>query len=339
MHTSNLENVVDRFKTADSKTSDSFERIDGGWPEIHLFIEPVLDWENQHLPEFSDIQNEGMTVEYERLIRQEMDRLSDDERPMDLLILVPGPNTNERRWASAALTRLGRHTDYTVDENRRANASPDAIRLCTYHSARGLEGMRVLIFGIERMPNLTSQEKELKSLGYIALSRSLFETTIIIRGFDKMVAPFLNAALDELRKNDKDLIASAKLGANNEEEEVDDPLTSNDDESSSSPVNPNSIIAKSKSAEGVFLSAGSRKISGSDSKLIDRYMNFISNKDLDQRVRIQILKQEWLRDLASAEDRVRLKAVEITKRTIRSPKLQKELAEVLEKLVNRKSGE
>lgn len=39
--------------------------------------------------------------------------------------------------------------DYTKEDNRRSVASNSDVRLCTFHSSRGLEGERVIIFGLE----------------------------------------------------------------------------------------------------------------------------------------------------------------------------------------------
>src|SRR5438445_12872881 len=93
-------------------------------------------------------QRECMVSEYVRLLRQQLDRLAGDERPLDLLILVPSVEGMEQAWALEALNKLGvPFIDYTADVNRRDIAQPEMVRLCTFHSARGIEGVRVVVFG------------------------------------------------------------------------------------------------------------------------------------------------------------------------------------------------
>jgi hypothetical protein len=53
------------------------------------------------------------------------------------------------------------------------------VRLCTFHSARGIEGRRVIIFGIEQLESLCQKTNiSLNNLGYITFSRSVFECMI-----------------------------------------------------------------------------------------------------------------------------------------------------------------
>lgn len=74
--------------------------------------------------------------------------------------------------------------DYTVDRAKRASARSEEIRLCTFHSARGLEGERVLIFGLEDIDSLAKKANvKPENLGFIALSRGLFRTAVVVRSF------------------------------------------------------------------------------------------------------------------------------------------------------------
>lgn len=70
--------------------------------------------------------------------------------------------------------------DYTVDSNRRYIASINQIRVSTFHSARGIEAHRVLLFGFEKIGH-KNKGVIINSLGYISLSRSLFELLIVVR--------------------------------------------------------------------------------------------------------------------------------------------------------------
>jgi hypothetical protein len=117
--------------------------------------------------------------------------LKEKEFPIDLLILVPGRRGNpERSYVIDALQKIIakppknindlEFIDYTIEKKRRQIASRNHVRLCTFHSARGIEAHRVLLFGFE-MIDKTIQKQYLKNLGYISLSRSLFELVIAIR--------------------------------------------------------------------------------------------------------------------------------------------------------------
>jgi len=142
-----------------------------------------------------------MVSEYVRLLRQQLDRLAGDERPLDLLILVPSVEGMEQAWALEALNKLGvPFIDYTADVNRRDIAQPEMVRLCTFHSARGIEGVRVVVFGFERIEQVSDQVGvDFAKLGYIALSRSLFELVIAVRkGIGTNVIRFLEAVLNQL---------------------------------------------------------------------------------------------------------------------------------------------
>lgn len=324
--------VVQRFKTTSPAQYDLFERNEGGWPQLTLLIQPALDYDNAHRPEFADEKAELMAREYERLVRQELERLREDERPMDLLVLVPGPVDVERGWAAAALARIGEFTDYTDDKNRRVIASPDKIRLCTFKSARGLEGMRVLIFGVERMARLASHDDELKSLGYVILSRSLFETVVVVQGFDQKVAPFLEAAIHELRRHDKELTSSAEARAKN---------LPDDDLGPAPDLAALPLLSSPPAAKRPTLAAVPRqemiKKPAKEPDLGERYNAFISNKAILQRERLKQAREEWLPQLLAASEEVRRAAAAATGREITSPKANQELLELTAALQKRQA--
>ena len=163
-------------------------------PEMH----PTADKSR-----FSMEQNEVMTAEYQRLIESEMESLQENENPIDLLLLVPSEKGCETKWARAALTKAGvNFIDYTKKDNRRDIAGVEQVRLCTFHSARGIEGARVLIFGLESIEHLAkSLGIALNNLGYITLSRSSIETKIAMRKtVNTEVKKFLYAEIAEFRK-------------------------------------------------------------------------------------------------------------------------------------------
>jgi hypothetical protein len=96
---------------------------------------------------------------------------------------VPDTNGIERTCALKAIERLEiDFIDYTNDDYRRDIAQPNMVRLCTFHSARGIEGRRVIIFGIERLESLCPKINiSLNNLGYITFSRSAFECVICVK--------------------------------------------------------------------------------------------------------------------------------------------------------------
>jgi hypothetical protein len=68
--------------------------------------------------------------------------------PVGLLVLVPSEESCHARWARMALKKVTRprdgvsYIDYTHDHSRRSIAHSSEIRLCTYHSSRGLLRIR-----------------------------------------------------------------------------------------------------------------------------------------------------------------------------------------------------
>jgi hypothetical protein len=164
-----------------------FDRMQGEWPSIPNIGDSKLQWEEADSMVFQEDLNEIMVCRYEQIISDQVDALAAKERPMDILVLVPAFNSPERHWAYSALTHVTkRHginfLDYTDDKNRRQPAHPDYIRLCTFASARGLEGYRTVIFGFEGLERLCKTTGQaLTNLGYIVLSRAVFETVLVRR--------------------------------------------------------------------------------------------------------------------------------------------------------------
>lgn len=102
-----------------------------------------------------------LAVEYASIIKREIEGQREaDGFPVGLLVLVPSETCHHATIARCALAQLASEMvdvsvlDYTKDDNRRSVASNSDIRLCTFHSSRGLEGERVIIFGLETIENL-----------------------------------------------------------------------------------------------------------------------------------------------------------------------------------------
>ena len=153
---------------------------------------------------YVDQEKEMLVEPYSQLIVQELAQLDEHDQPIDLLILVPGENSPEAAAAREALRRIDQeYFDLTVAGSRRAIVPSTAVRLCTFHSARGIEANRVLIFGFARLEGFCRPLRISPGrLAYVILSRSVFETTIAVRPdeWESDVIVFMQEALTELQR-------------------------------------------------------------------------------------------------------------------------------------------
>jgi hypothetical protein len=200
-----IPNVLKRFvpkTTADHEQMLLFERPEGHPPSLINIDESNLENAIDNEGGISAVYFRAVVDEYRRIIEGQLGQLSTEERHLDLLILVPKQKCLERTCALEAIKELGvSYIDYTEDDYRRYIAQPDMVRLCTFHSARGIEGRRVIILGIEHLESL-SQELgiSLNNLGYITLSRAIFECMICVRPtVDSRVYEFIETTVNELR--------------------------------------------------------------------------------------------------------------------------------------------
>jgi hypothetical protein len=176
---SRIHSVLSRFASKSSEDVFDFYRPGGELPKLVGIDESSSEADDMYPEE----QNELMVKEYGRIIRSELENLGASHRPTDVLILVPSYSSNQRKWAAEALAAQGiAYLDYTRDENRRCIAPADQVRLSTFHSARGIEGERVIVLGVEQILDVARKEKaEPRNLGYIVLSRSVLDMVIIYR--------------------------------------------------------------------------------------------------------------------------------------------------------------
>jgi hypothetical protein len=121
------------------------------------------------------------------------------EQPSSLLILVPFPAFSNRPvpalppqarnlappdWRKLARTACEdaglSFVDYTDNSQRRRIYSGDEVRICTFHSSRGIESAHTVVLGFDDLANSArSHEWIIQNLGYIVLSRSQFDTDIV----------------------------------------------------------------------------------------------------------------------------------------------------------------
>ena len=161
-----------------------FERAEGRYP----ILEPVdissLTGEDPSSPFYAEEEMVTLVARYQQILREQIDFLDERLRPIDLLLLVPNEKCVEARAVKRALEELKQeYIDLTDQKLRRATVSPTSVRLCTFHSARGIEGYRVVIFGLSHLPRLCEQIglKKPENLLYVILTIAVFETTIVVR--------------------------------------------------------------------------------------------------------------------------------------------------------------
>jgi hypothetical protein len=105
--------------------------------------------------------------------------------PSDILILVPFAKAKKNKpWKEVAVDACAKvqhdYIDYTDRSLRRATYSPNDVRIATFHSSRGIEACHSIVLGFECLSG-AGKEQDLvaANLGYIALTRSLFETDVL----------------------------------------------------------------------------------------------------------------------------------------------------------------
>ena len=157
-------------------------------------------------PGFKNELINRLASEYQNLILQQF--LNSDQNPSDLLILVPDTVGDEITALRVALEKIYSelqvdYIDY-VDKSSRKFIAPDGkIRVVTFHSSRGLEASNVLILGIEKLQQLSRFTKvEPSRLGYIAISRAIFNLVICFRSSKKnTVTDFIEDAVSHININ------------------------------------------------------------------------------------------------------------------------------------------
>jgi thymidine kinase len=188
--------VMTKFKTTTTNTQQLIcDRPNGQPPQLECIDESHLDYSNAQSIYFYEERKFFVVNEYKRIIQEQMVilRSMSDERPFDLLILIDKRQNNLRyECLISALNSLKiDYLDYTQEDNRRIIALPELVRICTFHSSRGIEGKRTLIFGLEKIESLAqeiAQENpsiDFTKLGYITLSRSTFECVIVFNSLKR----------------------------------------------------------------------------------------------------------------------------------------------------------
>lgn len=201
-----IREAATRFRTDLTKSKQegiSFERTEGRFPILKPVVADTLSNQDQTKGFYVDQEKELLIEAYSQLIAQELAQLDEDDHPVDLLILVPGKEGQEADAARSALRRIDQeYFDLTEEGARRAVVPSTAVRLCTFHSARGIEANRVLILGFARLKGLChSMGISPERLAYVILSRSVFETVIAVRSneWDSELIVFMQEAINHLQ--------------------------------------------------------------------------------------------------------------------------------------------
>jgi hypothetical protein len=113
-----------------------------------------------------------------------------EDEPSNVLVLVPfkknespqeiTPLYDWGRIARTACQNLNlRFIDYSDEQQRRKAYAGDEVRICTFNSSRGIEGLHSIILGFDSLAEAAGEDWRVENLGYITLSRSVYDTDII----------------------------------------------------------------------------------------------------------------------------------------------------------------
>lgn len=186
-----LDKVATTYASVLGKGSKRDRELDFGRDGEPLTYVPLPELEG----EFEDMgrcQAEIVASEYTRTLQREIDELrAENGSPVGLLVLVPSENSTHAGCARTALNKIKSDSegvvdfiDYTEEGTRRSSAMSHEVRLCTFHSSRGLEGERVVIFGLEQIESFAaSTNVKPENLAFVVLSRGVFRTVLVVRTF------------------------------------------------------------------------------------------------------------------------------------------------------------
>lgn len=199
---------VDRIAKVAKKYRDKeaelvlFDHTSGRLPEVEVIDRTSLPWEHQDSAFFEMEQRTFMVNEYKGCIERQWQALqAKGGCAQDLLILVPGNDAAEAEWARLALQALELpFIDLTIKKQRRRVVPPTHVRLCTFHSARGIEGSHVITFGLNTLGHQRDKVSGHK-LAYIVLSRSTLSTVIVLKDSDTShkIGHFIQEAMNHIR--------------------------------------------------------------------------------------------------------------------------------------------
>jgi hypothetical protein len=115
-----------------------------------------------------------------QFLRGRRDSLHKGETLSDILFLIPSRSSEYIEWLNVALSNcnIASH-NYINDVNRDTVAADNQVRICTFHSARGIEAKIVVLLDLNTLEEANRDLGTTENLLYIALTRSLRETYIV----------------------------------------------------------------------------------------------------------------------------------------------------------------
>lgn len=201
--------IGDKFSSAFINKKNStheleFDISEPKFPRL-LYIDDDLDIQYDN-PTYQGKLIDKLAFEYKNVI---LDQLKEhDQDPAEILILVPDTVGDEITALRMALKNIRDtynvdYIDYVDKKTRRHIAPIGKMRVVTFHSSRGLESSRVIIFGIERLDFLNRVTKvDPSRLGYISISRAIFDLTICIRSQRKnYITDFIENSVSYINLN------------------------------------------------------------------------------------------------------------------------------------------
>lgn len=180
-----FEKLKDIDLLSKAKGRPEFERTRGSGFRLEFFNGANLPPGDDEAYEY--LTKPALVESYKKCILDEYEKLDENDEPVDLLVLVPTEKSFSTDLARAALDQIALErgvswVDLVKEPNRRSVVSATAIRLTTYHSSRGLEGLRVIVFGFEALnKNFEHMTVSEANLAFVALTRAVIETTVFVR--------------------------------------------------------------------------------------------------------------------------------------------------------------
>lgn len=125
-------------------------------------------------------RNEHYAKVLTQFVRGRRSSLHKGETLSDILFLIPSRNSEQIEWLEQALAacNISSHS-YLDSANRDRVAADNQVRICTYHSARGIEAKIVVLLDLNTLEEGNRDLGTTENLLYIALTRSLRETYIV----------------------------------------------------------------------------------------------------------------------------------------------------------------
>ena len=181
-----------------------FDISDAKFPSL-LYIDDDINLQYDQ-PYYHEQLIQKLATEYGNLILSQFNL--NDHKSNDILILVPDTTGDDIRAVRIALKNLYENQyigfiDYVEKKSRKYIAPEGKLRIVTFHSSRGLEASKVLIFGIEKLQLLSRVTGgDLNNLGYITISRAIFDLTVCIRSNKtNQVTKFIEDAMTYIISN------------------------------------------------------------------------------------------------------------------------------------------